>query len=202
MNTQIIERYAVETAEHDANRLLNETGIKHTVIEVAHGVWAAVPVKSDNVPPKPNKILDDEVDYFELDLLKHVPDSYILKRLSIATANAIQLPVSSVFLAGLGVFSSISCRRYVVAYQHGGDVPIGLYTIIEQPSGTGKSWCLTTFQKPFFKAHDAKVKAYQKQLTRLKNIPKYVGLHRLFIDFMPCVCFLFNKRQQSICRAF
>ena len=177
MNTQIIERYAVETAEHDAKRLSTETGIGYEVIIISEGVWAAVPcddvTQDDNAPSRTshNKILDDEVDYFELDLLKHVPDSHILKRLSIATANAIQLPVSSVFLAGLGVFSSISCRRYVVAYQHGGDVPIGLYTIIEQPSGTGKSWCLTTFQKPFFKAHDAKVKAYQKQLTRLKNIP-------------------------------
>ncbi len=98
--------------------------------------------------PKPrnshNKILDEECDYIELDLMKHLDDSHIFKCLSIATAHAIQLPVSTVFLTGIGVFSSIACRRYIVNYEHGGDVPIGHYVIAELPSGTGKSWCLTT----------------------------------------------------------
>jgi hypothetical protein len=117
-----------------------------------------------------NKTLDDDCDYIELDLMKHLDDSHIFKRLSIATAHAIQLPVSTVFLTGIGVFSSIACRRYVVNYEHGGDVPIGHYVIAEQPSGTGKSWCLTTFQKPFFKAHKLQVDRYKRELERLQSI--------------------------------
>lgn len=122
--------------------------------------------------PSHNPILDDEGDYFELDLLKHLDDSHIMKRLAIATAEAIQLPVSTVFLTGLGVFSSIACRRYVVNYEHGGDVPIGLYLIAEQPSGTGKSWCLKTFQKPFFKEHKLRVDTHKKAVLKLKETPK------------------------------
>ena len=99
-------------------------------------------------------------------------DSHIMKRLSKATAHAIQLPISTVFLTGMGVFSSIACRRYVVNYEHGGDIPIGLYVIAEQPSGTGKSWCLTTFQKAFFKAHKLRADAHKKDILRLKEIPK------------------------------
>jgi hypothetical protein len=194
MNTQIIERYAIENAEHDANRLFAETGIWHEVIVLDEGVFAAVPANDtppvdfqdddfltgEKIPPevrnKPklrnshNKILDDYSDYIELDLLKHLDDSHIMKKLSKATASAIQLPASTVFLTGIGVFSSIACRRYVVNYQHGGDVPIGLYIIAEQPSGTGKSWCLTTFQKPFFQTHKLQVDRYKRELEHLESI--------------------------------
>ena len=192
MNIYTLESLATQAA-FEYQESSHFDGIQRKVIEVQGGFEIAPPLPVfDDMPPvdnfmtgepippevrnkpKPphNKILDDDVDYFELDLLKHIPDSHILKRLSLAVAGAIQMPNSSVFLTGLGVFSSIACRRYVAAYQHGGDVPIGLYVIAEQPSGTGKSWCLTSFQKPFFKSHDAKVKAYQKQLARLKSIPK------------------------------
>jgi hypothetical protein len=135
----------------------------------------------DEVRKKPvprnshNKTLDDDCDYIELDLMKHLDDSHIFKRLSIATAHAIQLPVSTVFLTGIGVFSSIACRRYVVIYEHGGDVPIGHYVIAEQPSGTGKSWELKTFQKPFFKAHKLRVDSYKRELERLKSIVESDG---------------------------
>jgi hypothetical protein len=87
-------------------------------------------------------------------------------------SGAMYLPVNTVFLMGLAVFSSIACRRYVVNYQYGGDMPIGIYAVAEQPSGTGKSWCLTTFQKPFFKVHRENFEAYKTDLTRLKSIAK------------------------------
>ncbi len=185
--------FTIETAQYRAGLLTSETGIKHKVIAVSDGFFAAVIddaspahfqdddfLTGEPIPPevrnKPrnshNKILDDECDYIELDLLKHLDDSHIMKKLSKATAYAIQLPVSTVFLTGIGVFSSIACRRYVVNYEHGGDVPIGLYVIAEQPSGTGKSWCLKTFQKPFFNAHKVKADAHKKDVLQLKEIPK------------------------------
>jgi hypothetical protein len=119
-----------------------------------------------------NEILDSEQHTCTVDLLKHLDDSHPLKALSIAVSRATYLPVNTVFLMGLAVFSSIACRRYVVNYQYGGDVPIGLYGVAEQPSGTGKSWCLTIFQKPFFKVHHAKIEVFKTDLSRLKSIAK------------------------------
>lgn len=119
-----------------------------------------------------NEILDSEQHTCTVDLLKHLDNSHPLKALSIAMSGAMYLPVNTVFLMGLAVFSSIACRRYVVNYQYGGDVPIGIYAVAEQPSGTGKSWCLTTFQKPFFKVHHARFEQYKTDLNRLKSIPK------------------------------
>ena len=40
MNTQCIERYSIQNAEHDAIRLLNDTGIEHTVMTVADGIFS------------------------------------------------------------------------------------------------------------------------------------------------------------------
>lgn len=119
-----------------------------------------------------NAILDSEQHTCTVDLLKHLDDLHPLKALSVAMSGAMYLPVNTVFLMGLAVFSSIACRRYVVNYQYGGDMPIGLYAVAEQPSGTGKSWCLTTFQKPFFKVHHARFEQYKTDLNRLKSIPK------------------------------
>ena len=119
-----------------------------------------------------NAILDGEKHTCTVDLLQYVNDAHPLKALSIAVSKTTYLPVNTVFLMGLAVFSSIACRKYVVNYQYGGDVPIGLYAVAEQPSGTGKSWCLNIFQKPFFKLHHAKIEKYKIELNRLKAIPK------------------------------
>jgi hypothetical protein len=119
-----------------------------------------------------NEILDNEQRHSGVDLLQHVPDSHPLKKLAISIANVTDLPVNTVFLMGLAIFSSVSCRRYMVNHQYGGSVPIGLYAVAEQPSGTGKSWCLSIFQKAFFKAYTAKIEAYKQELQKLKAIPK------------------------------
>jgi hypothetical protein len=97
-----------------------------------------------------NNILDDNNHYCSVDFLKHVPDSHLLKRLSLSVAKATDMPVHTVFMAGMGVFSSISSRLYRVNYQHGGHLPMGIYTVLEQPPGTSKTWVTSTFQRPFF----------------------------------------------------
>jgi hypothetical protein len=167
--------FSVETAQYRADILVDETGKPHTLITISEGIFAAVPV--DDAPPKTNelqqtnhiKILDDDADYFELDLLQYVEDSHIMKRLAIAVANAAQMPVSSVFLAGLGIFSAVAVRNYVVAYQHTDDIPVGLFIEIEQPSGTGKTRCLTAFQKPFFEAHEMRCKNWKREIEELER---------------------------------
>lgn len=136
----------------------------------AHGTFAKL--LPNHVMTNHNEILDNEQHACNVDLLKHLDDSHPLKSLSLAMATAMYLPSNTVFLMGLAVFSSIACRRYVVNYQYGGDLPIGLYAVAEQPSGTGKSWCLTTFQKAFFRVHHAKIEVYKAKLNNLRAIPK------------------------------
>lgn len=97
-----------------------------------------------------SKILDSKALHSHTDLLQYIDDNHILKRLSLQIAKARELPANSVFLVGLGVFSSMACRRYVVDYPKAKSVPLGLYVIAEQPSGVGKTSASAMFQKPFF----------------------------------------------------
>jgi hypothetical protein len=179
--------FSVETAQYRANILTEETGEPHTVTTINEGIFAAVPVNfqnddfltgekiPDEVRKKPiprnlhNKIFDDDAEYFELNLLQHVEDSHIMKRLAIAIANATQMPVSSVFLAGLGIFSAVAVWNYVVAYQYTDDIPVGLYIEIEQPSGSGKTRCLKIHQKPFFEAYEMRCQNWKNEVEKLER---------------------------------
>ena len=97
-----------------------------------------------------NVILDSDVKYSTIDILKHIEDDHIIKKLALEVAEKAYLPPSTVLLSGLGVFSSVACRKYSIAYQDKEKLPIGLYVVAEQPSGSGKSRCLRAFQKPFY----------------------------------------------------
>ncbi len=124
-------------------------------------------------PSTLNDILDSDIKYSNVDLLKYVEDNHVLKKLSLYISEKTSLPPSTVFLCGLGVFSAISCRKYSVSYQDKEKLPIGLYVVTEQPSGTGKSRCLKTFQKPFYemseKIHDSIMVEYN-ELTKNDNL--------------------------------
>ncbi|PXX14775.1 uncharacterized protein DUF3987 [Nitrosomonas ureae] len=105
---------------------------------------------NSEVPPI-DSILDSDVKYSNVDLLQYVDDGHIIKRLSLQIAEETDLPPSTVFLAILGVFSSVAVRRYSVLYKNNDPLPIGLYVVTEQPSGSGKSRCLKISQNPFYK---------------------------------------------------
>ena len=75
---------------------------------------------------------------------------------------------------GLGVFSSVACRRYCVEYQHGGIFPIGLYAIGEQPPAMGKSWAMNTFQQPFYTAEKDVKNQIKERLSALYAIDKKI----------------------------
>lgn len=119
-----------------------------------------------------NQTLDTEHRYCSVDLLRKVDDNHTLKRLCIQVAAETHLPVNTVFLMGLTVFSSIASRKYAVEYQNGEHIPIGLYSVVEQPSGTGKSWCLGTFQKPFIAIQQELLRAV---LKKMKDFEKKTG---------------------------
>lgn len=114
-----------------------------------------------------NDVLDTSTHYCTVDFLNEVDNKHVLKQLSLSIAHATFLPVHTVFLVGLGVFSSMACRRWSVSYRHGGSLPIGLYVVAEQPSGTAKSRTVNAFQKPFYEAeHRVKTKV-REQLHKL-----------------------------------
>ena len=118
-----------------------------------------------------NAVLDTESNYCrDVDLLKHLDDDHLLKKLSMQTAACCQMPVNTVFLTLLGVFSSVSCRKWIVVYQYGGALPIGIYVVVEQPSGTGKTRVLTVGQKPFSRIKAEVIKAYRERVKQLQDI--------------------------------
>ena len=118
-----------------------------------------------------NDVLDVETHYCKgLDLLKHLDDGSLIKKMSQQVSACCQLPVNTVFLALLGVFSSVSCRKWIVDYKYDGSLPIGLYFILEQPSGTSKSRCLGIGQKPFYIIKREIVAAYKERLSQLQAI--------------------------------
>ncbi len=115
-----------------------------------------------------NDVLDTPESLKTIDLLDFVDDSHLLKRLTIEVANAFHLPQSTVFLMGMAVFSSVSCRKFKVNYpDNKHSLPLGLYAIAEQPSGVGKSRCLNVFQSPFSVIHSAISQERKKELNRL-----------------------------------
>jgi len=117
---------------------------------------------------------EQNVQLFRPDIVKMVSDSNAVKMLSESIAVATDIPLNSIFLTGLGIVSSVASRCYVIDYQHAGNVSIGLYTIVEQPSGASKSRSLTAFQKPIFereKAFRDYKKGEIKRLEALKMSP-------------------------------
>lgn len=94
-----------------------------------------------------NKTLDDGSRYCELDLLRHIHEEHIIRRISESLAKRAYMPPSTVFMAGLGVFSSIAMRKWCVSYPNGDRLPIGIYAVLEQPPATGKSRVIKMFQQ-------------------------------------------------------
>jgi hypothetical protein len=84
-----------------------------------------------------------------MNLVCFLPESHILRRMSIQAAFEMNLPVNTVFLMGLGVVAAMACRCFCTSYEYGKRLPIGLYVVGEQPPSAAKSWCLNFFQEPF-----------------------------------------------------
>jgi hypothetical protein len=119
-----------------------------------------------------NQILDNETPYSTVDLLKHIDNNHLIKRLSKTLAAGIQLPESTAFLTGITIFSSVATRGYCVAYEYGGSIPIGLYSAAEQPPAAAKTWLQTEFQNPFDAVDDEKRKLHREELKQLNSIDK------------------------------
>lgn len=116
-----------------------------------------------------NDTLDTEHNYCTVDLLSYIDDNHLLKKLSLQTAEESSLPDNTVFVIGLSIFSAMAARKYKVLYPNKQSLPIGLYSIAEQPSGTGKSRCINTFQKPFNAIHKALLREANRKKAELEK---------------------------------
>lgn len=119
------------------------------------------------VDPTPSMAKDDTT---RIDLLRHIDDGHIIKRLVKSVCAATFLPESTVLLNALGVFSSVATREWVVNRNNRSNIPIGLYIVTEQPSGAGKSYCLSTFQSPFFREHKRQREEMLKAIENDKEL--------------------------------
>lgn len=166
--------HSIETASNRATYLSVATGTPYKAKQVGDGVFQAVPENKVHraVESALRDFDDDDRHYCNVDLLRHVDDNHLMKRLALSIANATDLPQSTVFLLGIGIFSSVACRRWRVNYQHAGSLPIATYTGAEQPSGAGKTRCLNTYQRPFQEAHSKHIKQCRQKLEALNCIEK------------------------------
>ena len=104
------------------------------------------PAQESTAEPSSNiENFDSNADYQHLDLLQYLDDSHILKRVSQLLHEQTYIPSSSLLMVGLGVVSAYTALSNVVVYRDGKPMPIGLYVVVEQPSGTSKSLSLNTF---------------------------------------------------------
>ena len=114
--------------------------------------------------------LNDEPYYYSVDLLRQVSPNHIMRRLAEHIAKTCDLPVSTVFLIGLAVFSGMSCRKWVVEYPDGGTLPTCLYVVAEQPSGTSKTRALTSFQRAFTNIINEIIGLYNENFFTLDDL--------------------------------
>lgn len=126
---------------------------------------------------QPVSVLNESQTKDEIDLLKYLPDGHILKRMAIEVGREAWIPPSTCLLIGLGVFSGMSCRRYVVNHQDIGEQPLGLYTLSEHPSATGKTRCMNRFLKPFFKYHKEAVEIRKEKIKQLQEKQVFEGVN-------------------------
>lgn len=83
-----------------------------------------------------------------------IPEScrgHLLIRMGIEMARVTEMPEASCVLIGLGLFSGIASAAYCTSYRDGSRLPLGLYTVAEQPPGTGKSRLIDKFVSPWKK---------------------------------------------------
>ncbi|PIE01439.1 MAG: hypothetical protein CSA79_00550 [Thiothrix nivea] len=97
-----------------------------------------------------------------LDLLRHLPEGDFKQYVS-DVAKMCNIHPSTSLLIGLGIFSSIACRKYAVQYLNGEPLPLGEYVICGGLPGDSKSRMLKAYQYPVFNAQKEAYKAFKQR---------------------------------------
>lgn len=127
-----------------------------------------------------NSILDTVQKIPELNLLRHLDGDHILKKisLSIEKTKFIAYPSSTAFMMMLSVFSGYASRSCKVArdsYDKRG-IPLGIYAVAEQPSGSGKDFPMGLindfFDDNYYRVQEAALERFKTALTAKKEMGK------------------------------
>lgn len=114
-----------------------------------------------------------------------IPDALmdtVIGRLAERAAECLEFPEASAFMAILSTASSISATAYAVQYDTGDSVALGLYTVIEQPPATKKSWLLGVGLKSYKEGitiHNKKINAKLRE-AKERNIEPSDALRPAF----------------------
>lgn len=112
----------------------------------------------------------------------------LLTLASKSVANAIQFPVNTCFMHGLGCISSAMTKAFSYKYKNNSEnAPVNLYCVSAQPPSTGKSGVNSFFTKPITDAYDELNKensSERRQLQReIKKINKQLDSGKDLNDF-------------------
>lgn len=141
-----------------------EFAIEAYDIGVYEEIQKNVPLPTPVAPRKPRaKRAEKFSEVDRIEPMLQIPDELmdtVIGRLAEVTAECLEFPEASVFMALLSTASSIASTAYAVQYDTGKTVALGLYTVIEQPPATKKSWLLGIGLDPYKKgmsAHNRKI---------------------------------------------
>ena len=104
-----------------------------------------------------------------------IPDALmdtVIGRLASRVAECLEFPEASVFMALLSSAAACVSTAYAVQYKTHASVSLGLYTIIEQPPATKKSYLLGIGMNPYSMAigdHNKVIKAKWRESKERKN---------------------------------
>lgn len=123
-----------------------------------------VPPPKPRAKPKPRKKVEQLAGVEMIKPLVAIPEllrDTVIGRLADTVSDCLEFPEASVFMALLSSASSSVATSYAVQYQTRKTVALGMYTVIEHPPGTKKSYILDIGMVPYSKAigdHNKKVK--------------------------------------------
>lgn len=137
-----------------------------------------VPIPKPRATPKP-RVKRQEV-LPQTEMMKPmvvIPDSLmdtVIGRLASTVAECLEFPEASVFMALLSTASSSVATCYAVQYKTRKSVALGLYTVVEQPPATKKSYLLDVGLVPYSEAitvHNNKVRGKMREAVERKMNP-------------------------------
>jgi hypothetical protein len=150
------------TKELTCGLMLHQTGVTKSSCKNC-----PIPDILNPVEPANIEALENSVVAGTLNLLGHVSNTHIIKRLALEASAATNIPANTVFLVGLSITSAFTVRHRVVSYRDGTILPTGLSNITESPSGSGKSRVMKTFTEPFKRIYIERRAGLLLELKRL-----------------------------------
>ena len=154
-----MEAYMADPVEAESDEIVI-TPYDVGVIEIERDI----PPPKPRAKPRPRKKMEDLANVEMVKPLICIPDllrDTIIGRLSDTVSDCLEFPEASVFMALLSSVSSSVATAYAVQYQTRKTVALGMYTVIEHPPGTKKSYILDIGMEPYSRAigeHNKKVR--------------------------------------------